>query len=93
MIMTDKQIRELIETLSDVFEDYMEESVHPISVAIVMLAVAVKQLKRRLDEDEFDAIMLELSSNKMAEWENLKTEEDIDQYIMETDTKKKRTIH
>ena len=93
MIMTDKQIRELIETLSDVFEDYMEVSVHPISVASVMLAVAVKQLKRRLDEDEFDAIMLELSSNKMAEWENLKTEEDIDQYIMETDTKKKRTIH
>ena len=93
MIMTDKQIRELIEKLSDVFEDYMEESVHPISVASVMLAVAVKQLKRRLDEDEFDAIMLELSSNKMAEWENLKTEEDIDQYIMETDTKKKRTIH
>ena len=93
MIITDKQIRELIETLSDVFEDYMEESVHPISVASVMLAVAVKQLKRRLDEDEFDAIMLELSSNKMAEWENLRSEEDIDQYIMETDTKKKRTIH
>ena len=93
MIMTDKQIRELIEKLSDVFEDYMEESVHPISVASVMLAVAVKQLKRRLDEDEFDAIMIELASNKMSEWENLKTEEDIEQYIMETDTSKKRTIH
>ena len=45
MTLSDEQIRELINTLSDIFEDYMEESVHPISVASVMLAVAVKQLK------------------------------------------------
>lgn len=91
MTLSDEQIRELINTLSDIFEDYMEESVHPISVASVMLAVAVKQLKRRLDDDEFDAILYELTSNRLSEWENLRTEEDIDEYIM--DSSKKRTIH
>ena len=91
MTLNDTQIKELIDTLQDIFDDYMEEGVHPISVASVMLAVAVKQLKRRLDVDEFDAILYELTSNKIAEWENLQTEEEIDEYIM--DTSKKRTIH
>jgi hypothetical protein len=93
MTLSDEQIRELISTLSDIFEDYMEESVHPISVASVMLAVAVKQLKRRLDDDEFDAILYELTSNRLSEWENLRTEEEIDEYIMDNGLSKKRTIH
>jgi len=91
MMLTDKQTRELIDTLNTIFDDYMVESVHPVSVASVMLAVSIKQLKRRLDEEEFDAIIYELTSGRITEWENLRTEEDIDEYIM--DSSKKRTIH
>ena len=90
-MLTDEQIGELIDTLNTIFEDYLVENVHPISVASVMLAVAVKQLKRRLDDEEFGAIINELTSGRIAEWENLRTEEDIDEYIM--DSSKKRTLH
>ena len=53
MVMTDEQIRDLINILSDVFDDHVDEGVHPISVASVMLAVAVKQLKRNLSFIEY----------------------------------------
>ena len=91
MIMTEKQIQQLINVLSDVFEDHLDEGIHPISVASVMLAVAVKQLQRRLDDDEFTAIMVDLTKNKFSEWEDL-SDEEIDQYILEIKDNK-RTVH
>ena len=89
--MTEKQIQQLINVLSDVFEDHLDEGIHPISVASVMLAVAVKQLQRRLDDDEFTAIMVDLTKNKFSEWEDL-SDEEIDQYILEIKDNK-RTVH
>ena len=92
MIMTEKQIQQLINVLSDVFEDYLEEGVSTISVASVMLAVSIKQLQRTLDDDEFTAIMVDLTKNKFSEWEDL-SDEEIEAYFEETQTDKKRTLH
>ena len=92
MVMTDEQIRDLINILSDVFDDHVDEGVHPISVASVMLAVAVKQLKRQLDENEFNAIMSDLTENQFSEWENM-SDEELDELLMELDTKNDRILH
>ena len=89
--MTDQQIKELIDSLSCIFEDYLEEGISPISVASVMLAVSIKQLQRTLDDDEFTAIMIDLTKNKFSEWEDL-SDEEIDQYILEIKDNK-RTVH
>jgi hypothetical protein len=92
MVMTDEQIRDLINILSDVFDDHVDEGVHPISVASVMLAVAVKQLKRNLDEEEFHAIIEDLTANKFYKWEEMSAEEIEDMYIDDTPNNKK-VIH
>jgi len=92
MVMTDEQIRDLINILSDVFDDHIDEGVHPISVASVMLAVAVKQLKRNLDEEEFYAIMEDLTSNKFYKWDEMSTEEIEDMFSDDTPNSKK-VIH
>lgn len=92
MVMTDEQIRDLINILSDVFDDHIDEGVHPISVASVMLAVAVKQLKRNLDEEEFYAIMEDLTSNKFYKWDEMSTEEIEDMFSEDTPNSKK-VIH
>jgi len=91
MIMTDDEMKDLIETLTCMFEDQMAEGVHPISVASVMLAVAVKQLKRRLDPEEFSAIMEDITSNQWEEWEGL-SDEDID-ILLEELKEDKKVIH
>ena len=92
MVMTDEQIRDLINILSDVFDDHIDEGVHPISVASVMLAVAVKQLKRNLDEEEFYAIMEDLTANKFYKWDEMSTEEIEDMFSEDTPNSKK-VIH
>ena len=56
-----------------------------------MLAVSIKQLQRTLDDDEFTAIMVDLTKNKFSEWEDL-SDEEIDQYILEIKDNK-RTVH
>ena len=48
MIVTDQELQDLIDTLTFVFEDQMAEGIDPISVASVMLAVSIKQLKEDL---------------------------------------------
>ncbi len=92
MIMTEKQIQQLISVLSDIMEDHLEDGIHPISVASVMLAVAVKQLQRRLDEEEFTAIMIDLTNNKFSEWEDL-SDEELEAYMEDIQPNKKRTLH
>jgi len=92
MVMTDEQIRDLINILSDVFDDHIDEGVHPISVASVMLAVAVKQLKRNLDEEEFYAIMEDLTANKFYKWDEMSAEEIEDMFSDDTPNSKK-VIH
>ena len=65
--LTDEQLTELIDTLTDVYQDYLAEDIEPISVASVMLAVAVKQLQRTLDKDEFRAIIEDLTQNQFSD--------------------------
>lgn len=91
MVMTEDEMKDLIETLTCLFEDQMADGVHPISVASVMLAVAVKQLKRRLDPDEFSAIMEDLTSNQWEEWEGL-SDEEVDA-LLEDLKDEKKVIH
>jgi hypothetical protein len=90
--MTDDEMKDLIETLTCLFEDQLIEGVHPISVASVMLAVAVKQLKRRLDPDEFSVIMDDLITNQWEEWEGL-TDEEVDSLLIELEEDTKKVIH
>ena len=88
--MNDEQITELIDVLTDIFQDYLVEDIEPISVASVMLAVAVKQLQRTLDKDEFRAIIEDLTQNQFSDWAELPDDE---YSLVEYEPKKKRIIH
>lgn len=88
--MKDDDINELIETLNCMYEDYADAGVDTISVAGVMLAVAVKTLQRTLDKEEFDAILSDLSDNQFGEWADLP---DDDASLVEYEQTKKRIIH
>jgi hypothetical protein len=69
--LTDDELKDLIDTLSYIYEDYMELGIDPVSVASVMLAVSVKQLQRTLDKDEFNVIMKDLSDQQFKTWDEL----------------------
>ena len=88
--LIDEQLTELIDTLTDVYQDYLAEDIEPISVASVMLAVAVKQLQRTLDKDEFRAIIEDLTQNQFSDWAELPDDE---YSLVEYEPKKKRIIH
>ena len=90
--MSDDELMTLIDQLTDMFEHKQDEGIHPISTASVMFAVAVKQLKKGLDEHEFNAIMTDLTQNKFSEWENL-TDEELDDLLQELDAENKKVIH
>ena len=83
--MTEKQIQQLINVLSDVFEDHLDEGIHPISVASVVFAVAIKHLKLNLDKEDFVAIIDEIR--------NTDVDELIEIRYVDSDETKKRTIH
>ena len=93
-LMTDKQMTELIEVLQDIFEDNLEEGIPPVSVASVMLAVAVKKLQKTLDAREFTAIMMDLTQNQFGEWEQL-TDQELEDLLAELDEEimTKRILH
>ena len=88
--MTDNEITDLIETLSCIHEDYLDLGVDPTSVASVMLAVAVKQLQKALDRDEFDAIMKDLAEQQFKSWDELNQE---DEDFIKQEINKKRILH
>ena len=88
--MNDEQITELIDVLTDIFQDYLAEDIEPISVSSVMLAVAVKQIQRTLDKDEFRAIIEDITQNKFSDWAELPDDE---YSLVEDEPKKKRIIH
>jgi hypothetical protein len=88
--LTDEQLTELIDTLTVVYQDYLAEDIEPISVASVMLAVAVKQLQRTLDKDEFRAIIEDLTQNQFSDWAELPDDE---YSLVEYELIKKRIIH
>jgi len=63
----DDMMNDLIETLTCVFEDYMSAGESPVLIASVMFAVAVKNLRNNLDDDEFYAILDEIRDTSMLE--------------------------
>ena len=69
--MNDSTMADLIETLTCVFEDYFDKGESPTLVASVMFAVAIKQLRANLDDEEFYAILDEIKNTEMLtdEWE------------------------
>ena len=69
--MNDAKMTELIDTLSDVFADFMDTGESPTLIASVMFAVAIKQLRLNLDDEEFYAILDEIKNTEMLtdEWE------------------------
>jgi hypothetical protein len=92
MVMNDEELMSMIEQLTNVFEDRADQGIHPVSVASVMLAVAIKQLRKGLDDNEFNAIMEDLTDNRFSEWENL-TDEELDDLLQDLDTENKKVIH
>ena len=92
MVMNDEELISMIEQLTNVFEDRADQGIHPVSVASVMLAVAIKQLRKGLDDNEFNAIMEDLTENQFSEWENL-TDEELDDLLQDLDTENKKVIH
>jgi hypothetical protein len=90
--MNDEELMSMIEQLTNVFEDRADQGIHPVSVASVMLAVAIKQLRKGLDDNEFNAIMEDLTENQFSEWENL-TDEELDDLLQDLDTENKKVIH
>lgn len=92
MVMNDEELMSIIEQLTTVFEDRADQGIHPISTASVMLAVAIKQLRKVLDDNEFNAIMEDLTQNKFSEWETL-TDEELDDLLHDLDTDNKKVIH
>ena len=63
--MNDSTMTDLIETLTCVFEDYFDKGESPTLVASVMFAVAIKQLRANLDDEEFYAILDEIKNTEM----------------------------
>ena len=62
---------ELIDTLSLVFADFIDAGENPTLIASVMFAVAIKQLRLNLDDEDFYAILDEIRNTEMLtdEWE------------------------
>jgi hypothetical protein len=59
-LLTDQKIMELIKILDDIIEDHIYDGIHEISVASVMLAVAVRKIKDQIPEEEFRVLLEEL---------------------------------
>ena len=81
--MTDEQMIEILNRMDDLFGDYIAEDIDPVMIASVIFAVAIKQLKIHLTEENFVAIIDEIRST------------DINELIIdvEEEVKKKRIIH
>ena len=83
--MTDSEMEVILNMVDDIFTDQIEEGHHPISVASVVYAVAIKHLKINLDKQDFVAIIDEIRNTDPDELIEIR-------YVESSDTKK-RTIH
>jgi len=63
-LLTDQKIMELIKILDDIIEDHIYDGIHEISVASVMLAVAVRKIKDQIPEEEFRVLLEELATGE-----------------------------
>lgn len=79
-LLTDQKIMELIKTLDDIVEDHIYDGIHEVSVASVMLAVAVRKIKDQIPEEEFRLLMEELITGESG-YELVIDEEDTERTI------------
>jgi len=83
--MTDAEMEVILDLVDDIFIDQISAGHHPITIASVVFAVAIKHLKTNLDKEEFSAIIDEIRHS------------DIDDLIeiryIDVDDEKNRTIH
>ena len=70
---------------TNIEQDQIKEGHHPITIASVVFAVAIKHLKLNLDKEDFVAIIDEIR--------NTDVDELIEIRYVEKDDSKKRTIH
>ena len=82
--MTDAEMEVILDQIDDLFQDQMSAGHHPISIASVVFAVAIKHLKRNLDKDDFSAIIDEIRNTDVDELIEIR-------YVDSNETKK--TIH
>ena len=50
--MTDTEMEVILDMIDDIFQDQIKEGHHPITIASVVFAVAIKHLKLNLDKEE-----------------------------------------
>ena len=83
--MTDAEMETILDMIDDLFQDQIAEGHHPITIASVVFAVAIKHLKKNLDKEDFSAIIDEIRNTDVDELIEIK-------YI-DVEDEKDRTIH
>ena len=83
--MTDSEMETILDMIDDLFQDQIAEGHHPITIASVVFAVAIKHLKKNLDKEDFSAIIDEIRNTDVDELIEIK-------YI-DVEDEKDRTIH
>jgi len=75
----------ILDMIDDIFVDQISSGHHPITVASVVFAVAIKHLKKNLDKEDFSAIIDEIRHSDIDDLVEIK-------YI-DVEDEKDRTIH
>jgi len=83
--MTDSEMEAILDMIDDIFVDQISSGHHPITVASVVFAVAIKHLKKNLDKEDFSAIIDEIRHSDIDDLVEIK-------YI-DVEDEKDRTIH
>ena len=83
--MTDAEMETILDLVDDLFLDQIDSEHHPITVASVVFAVAIKHLKKNLDIKDFHAIIDEIRHSDIDDLIEIK-------YI-DVEDEKDRTIH
>jgi len=83
--MTDAEMEIILDQIDDIFVDQISSGHHPITVASVVFAVAIKHLKKNLDKEDFSAIIDEIRHSDIDDLIEIK-------YI-DVEDEKDRTIH
>ena len=79
--MNDEEMSVVLDMIDDIFIDQMNDGHHPIMIASVIFAVAIKHLKIHLDKEEFIAIIDEIRNADVDELIEIK-------YVEKDDSKK-----
>lgn len=81
--MTDDQMVEILDHIDKLFKDKIDDGIDPVMIASVIFAVAIKQLKVNLTDDDFIAIIDEIRNT------------DINELIVDVtqEVQKKKVIH